>query len=39
MQLETNLLHEDFEIETEHTQFRFITKKKGLLTKKYCMQE
>lgn len=28
MQLETNLLHEDFEIETEHTQFRFITKKK-----------
>lgn len=28
MQLETNLLHEDFEIETEHIQFRIITKKK-----------
>lgn len=28
MQLETNLLYEDFEIETEHTQFRFITKKR-----------
>lgn len=27
MQLETNLLREDFEIETEHTQFRVITKK------------
>lgn len=34
MQLETNLLREDFEIETEQTQFRFITKK-SLLTKKY----
>lgn len=34
MQLETNLLREDFEIETEHTQLRFITKKK-LLAKKY----
>lgn len=34
MQLETNLLREDFEIETEHTQLRFITKKR-LLAKKY----